>query len=122
MRRLTAILLLLQFLLVAGTPLLAAGAESSLPACCRRDGKHHCMGHMPEGLQIGTSLRASNSKCPAFPKIATASNSCYGDPGGSQEFYALLITRPATYVRVESSYRICWRRSRQKRGPPALFS
>jgi hypothetical protein len=51
---------------------LVADAESNLPVCCHRDGKHHCMGHMPAELQKGTSLRAADNRCPGFPKIATA--------------------------------------------------
>jgi hypothetical protein len=47
-RRLLAISLLLLFSFPLVSPLLALSAnpETNLPACCRRDGKHHCQMNM----------------------------------------------------------------------------
>ena len=45
---------------------LAASADSA-PACCRRNGKHHCMSAM-SGTAVSTDngpvLRSQSSKCP----------------------------------------------------------
>jgi hypothetical protein len=123
MRQLTAILSLLQFLLLAGAPLLAADTESNLPACCRRSGKHHCMGRMPAMLNEGASLRAANTNCPAFPKLATAPNcSRFAVPGTSNEPNGIESTQPSILGQIDNSYHICWSRIKQKRGPPTQLS
>jgi hypothetical protein len=78
MRRALAILLALFFSL---GPLAAAlGAEngSRLPACCRRDGKHHCA--MSEQAMAGALATALGSElvfsapahCPFYPHVAAA--------------------------------------------------
>jgi hypothetical protein len=111
----------LQFLLSAGVPLLASNPQENLPACCRRDGKHHCTGHIVAGVHDGNAVRVVNAKCPVFPKAAvTSCHTQEAAPGTSQAFYAAVVAHPAIHVQTESSYRICWSRSQQKRGPPAL--
>jgi hypothetical protein len=45
MRRSVAILLALMFSWILILPAFAGSAESNLRACCRKDGKHHCMMH-----------------------------------------------------------------------------
>src|SRR5689334_11727891 len=42
MRRTLALLLIALFSLSLLTPLFAADERQELPACCRRDGQHHC--------------------------------------------------------------------------------
>ena len=82
MRRIPAIVLLLvAFSLSLISPLLLAGQQKELPACCRRDGKHHCgkqMGQPPaDGVQIGAL-----STCPLFPngKVTPAPNQTGATP------------------------------------------
>jgi len=43
MRRAVALALLVLFSWMLIAPLFAPDAEASLPPCCRRHGKHHCM-------------------------------------------------------------------------------
>jgi hypothetical protein len=73
MRRAISILLVLFFSLGPLTAILRADDESSLPACCRRHGKHHCA--MSEPSAVAAMLAASGavpvaaapSRCPYFP-------------------------------------------------------
>jgi len=123
MRRLATIALLLHILLPTGAAFLARNGQEDLPPCCRRDGKHHCMmmDRAPEGLASGPVVKAASVKCPLFPRGAMVSEKGpYLVPAVSQSYYAAVVTHPALYAQVESSYRICWSRSHQKRGPPAV--
>jgi hypothetical protein len=65
MRRSVIILLLLA---IAGTPFVPMLAASSqvLPACCRRDGTHHCM-----AASSGDGFKAAASACPYRRSPAT---------------------------------------------------
>jgi len=75
MRRLLASLLLVLISLSLVSPVLASAAQSDVPACCLRNGKHHCeMGaeistHGKPGLRThcpfqtqGSLLAANNQK------------------------------------------------------------
>jgi len=68
MRRSTAIsqvVLLLAFYLVP----LVAGSSAMLPACCRRDGAHHC--GMQQSASSGQGVFSSGTECPYhLPAIA----------------------------------------------------
>src|SRR5262245_26561086 len=52
-------------------PFLAVSTRTDFPACCRRNGKHHCavseMALAPESSG-GVSLTAVQPKCPLYPK------------------------------------------------------
>lgn len=69
MRRLLSLVLLAAFGLPAVAPALALGqdTESSLPACCRRHGVHHCSMQRPP-----SSVPAFSERCPSFPQPSTA--------------------------------------------------
>jgi hypothetical protein len=79
MKTATAILALLLLGLPSVAPLLAQNAEAALPACCRRDGKHHCT-MLTIQLSPANSSRPAISrvdpKCPLFPRtvMLTAHN------------------------------------------------
>jgi hypothetical protein len=47
-RRAIAFSLMVLFSLTLIAPLFAPDADANLPACCRRNGKHHCMMRMME--------------------------------------------------------------------------
>jgi hypothetical protein len=57
------VMVLVSFPLIA--PLLLANAASGLPACCLRNGKHHCTLAV---VDASPSLGANQPKCPLFPK------------------------------------------------------
>jgi hypothetical protein len=57
------------FLLPLFLPFFNLGSESSLPACCRRDGKHHCAMSVPlrqvlPGTSSGPVARTAIPACP----------------------------------------------------------
>lgn len=73
MRRLVSILLLLLLSMPAALPVLAgtvrvsAGDDASLPACCRRDGAHHCAMSMAAKRRMAARVRtltAPDTPCP----------------------------------------------------------
>ncbi len=130
MARRTSILtfaLLLQLLLPLVSPLFALGGDddASLPACCRRNGAHHC------------AMRMQRQALPAngAPQVDTPYHGCpflpHAVPAGvhSMQLFspmdsaALLppATHPASAPQAESQRRIAAERARYKRGPPSLL-
>jgi hypothetical protein len=124
LRKFLSILLLAGFGLPLVSPLLALGATSNagLPACCRRNGKHHCVVSMTERSKIlahGTQISGPIEKCPYCPTAVAVTHHDLLAIGKSESVFASLVTRPAGRVQTESKWRISRDRSRQKRGPPA---
>jgi hypothetical protein len=122
MQRVIAILLLVLFCSLAGEPLFAAssGGESNLPACCRRDGKHHCaMGMTRETESSERHISTIGEKCPCCPASAAAIHDQPFSAPPSMVFYAALVSHPSSQVQTRAQARISFDRSRQKRGPPA---
>lgn len=125
-RNTVAILLLFAFCPLWSAPLFAASSDSvsNLPACCRRNGKHHCMMRMMRERELsrqpGRHLSAPFEKCPFFPKgllpAKTQGHVVALLLGGM--FCAGLLRHPACTAQVETQYRISFDHSRQKRGPP----
>jgi len=70
LRKLVAIGLL-ALLGVAFFPYLVAGlsaTETKLPACCRKQGRHHCMGDMlHQDASSKTSVAGTPERCPYYP-------------------------------------------------------
>jgi hypothetical protein len=127
LRRFLAIALLAVFGLPFVSPLFALGATSDtgLPACCRRNGKHHCMMSADEGATLSSDTQAFDAppqQCPYYPaSIAIVHGDLFALPA-AQAVYAGLITHPAVVAQTESKLRISRTRSRQKRGPPSSLS
>jgi hypothetical protein len=119
MRRFPAIVLVAIFGFSVIGPALVVDRGTNLPACCRRDGKHRC-------ASIETSdagLRVTSPRCAEFPKSgAFPLHSETALPGGSQLIFGALLQYPAVAAQAAAGYRISFSRSRQKRGPPSLFS
>lgn len=124
MRRLLAISLVLLFGLPLVLPLFALGdtAESKLPACCRKNGAHHCAMTMEalEALMQGQHLMAAPSKCPMFPKAVgpTAHQSLTFDQAAV--LYAEVVSHPALHRQTEAWARVALEGARFRRGPPAV--
>jgi hypothetical protein len=98
-------------------PLFVASTASGLPACCLRNGKHHCA--LATG-DANPSLRARQAKCPLFPKaeavpvfskIAVFS---VAPAASAPQLSGAAIARPDGRV-----VPIILRDSVRKRGPPA---
>lgn len=119
MRRALSSILLAVFSFPLISPMLA-GADSDLPACCRRDGKHHCaMTGMAEAAS-GIAIQAIQPKCPLFPK-AGAFAPCFhtGLPGQAAQLNPPPVLLTAHRKTNQNLRRMADNRSAQKRGPPS---
>jgi len=111
---------------VIGFSLIAPGvlldAQSDLPACCRRNGAHHCIGNMDEAASSsGLSVQAVRQTCPSFV-IAAPAFANLAPPKPSAAVFAALLSHPSIQFQTEARYRVSFSRSHQKRGPPAILS
>lgn len=99
---------------------LYAPAENKLPACCRRDGKHHCaMMAASSEPSSETQLRAEPAACPFRSQASTAAFAIAYLPTTSSIYFAGLESHPAIHEQTQAAYRVSETRSHQKRGPPA---
>jgi hypothetical protein len=127
-RRFLSILLLALFGLPAVAPLfsLQASAASSLPACCRKNGQHHCaMSPAERALLEGhpdayPGLWGRGERCPYAPSTAPRVRAEALSVPVAQAVFAELASHPAVVAQTESKRRIARDRARQKRGPPAI--
>ncbi len=128
MRRLIAITLLLFVGLPLLSPLFAASATNNtlLPACCRRNGTHHCAMLMQHGLDNDDGkahLDAEHSQCPFYPASISYSSAHFDPPLFEEAAEVSLPVGLAEIVaQTEARYRISFDRARQKRGPPGTLS
>jgi hypothetical protein len=120
MRRSIAIALTMLFGWLLLVPAIAAVGESTVPACCRKSGKHHCMTHS-HANSTGTSVASLRDKCPCVPQATVATHVEFSAPSSSQVIYAGLLAHPAVAPQTEAGFRVSHSRARQKRGPPAFF-
>jgi hypothetical protein len=123
MRRAIAIFLLLIFGSFLSAPSLAASSDpyGNLPACCRRNGKHHCMMRMMQSDPKAEQVSAPPQKCPFFPhtRLVIQVRSHALTPRPPVACYAALQSHPACHAQSEAQRCIAFDRSCQKRGPPA---
>jgi hypothetical protein len=122
-RRLITISLLLFFLLPIVSPLFAAMPdEANLPACCRRNGKHHCM--MTAATQSAANQAprlqsvTMHEKCPCAFLLAQSPAHLNFTHDEAEVIYAGVVSHPACQAQTEARRRISFDRSRHKRGPP----
>ena len=117
-----ALLLAFGYSLIAPA-LLALTAESNLPACCRRDGKHHCsMDQKAFAVSTGPSVRAI-SGCPLFPAGKSAPSARQTDAAlPAAAFSSPVVEWPAEASQTASLLRPAFERTSPKRGPPSLIS
>lgn len=119
MRRAIAISLMMLFSWTLIAPISVPDNQASLPACCRKNGKHHCamriMGLLA-GSQSGFTTVAE--KCPCYPLNAGSTNSPQYQVKPAGTFYAEFVSYPALALQSEALYCISSLRSHQKRGPP----
>jgi hypothetical protein len=123
MRRALAATLVVIFSLPLIAPLLASTpAESQLPACCRRNGKHHCAMSMEMG-NLPSHYRTVSEKCPFSPLAHTPLMRPHAFNSVSAPVASRQAAGPAAIVRAaEAGYRISVDRARHKRGPPRLLA
>lgn len=139
MRRFLAITILLLLGLPMVSPLFALeGDAANLPACCRRDGMHHCMmagmmmaGMMSAGSSAGASAAPDTGT--SQPTVAIVTAPCpygpQGMPGAvhrdwtldtASAVFAGLVAHPAGSPQTESLRRLASLRARHQRGPPVV--
>jgi hypothetical protein len=118
--RVIAAALLSLFSASLALPLIAPDLRPALPACCRRDGKHHCA-MMDMALGDDGEEHFLPSRCPSYPTHSvTAHFEEVSTAPPVQAFVSYLPAAPAPNAQGEVLYRISHHRSRQERGPPSL--
>jgi hypothetical protein len=129
MRRVPAILLVFVFSFSLIASALFVDAASNLPACCRRDGKHHCgvtdrdMADTAQTPASGLAADARHAKCPLFPNGgAVLPQSGAALLTASQPAGVSIASQMVTAAQGDAGYRISFNCSHQKRGPPSLLS
>ena len=126
LRRLVAIALLAVFGLPFAQSLFALTPKSdaNLPACCRRNGKHHCMMSMAERREMSSNkpqFAPPVEKCPYCPAALTLGHQT--NPfsiATGQIVFLSSVGQSSVVAQTESKRRISRDRSRQKRGPPTF--
>ena len=131
MRRILSILLLLALGLGPAVPAGALASslrsgwtgkvdESRIPACCRRNGKHHCSMSAEQfaGLSGETTV-AATSTCPCIPRAlaSTAPQLSALTQAAPTTFY--LRAKFQTQWALDSAPHMSNRRDWPRRGPPA---
>ena len=125
MRRSLSILLILFVGLPLISPLLALSPDiaSLLPACCRRQGAHHCASMMDQSHATALAqkhhLTAPMDCCPSYPKAISQSQHQDLSFNTAALLFAQVVSHPAMHQQTEARARIALDGARQKRGPPA---
>lgn len=123
MRRILASLLLVLFgfsLIAPAT--FASNADAKLPACCRRDGKHHCS-MTASRAELPSGPAAQAAKCASFPSAtALPASQVAAAPGVVRALFTGFVAHSVPGARTESLSRISYSQAGQKRGPPAFAS
>jgi hypothetical protein len=117
-RRIIPILLvaIFSFALIAPA-VFAADAESNLPACCRRDGAHHCA---MNASSAGTSLLTP--RCPAFPASKNGPiTQTVSAASVARVLHGGLVSHSTSRPQTDALLQISYNRAGQKRGPPTLL-
>jgi hypothetical protein len=121
-RRILSLVLLFTFgfPLVAPALALSQTADSNLPACCRRNGAHHCMMSTEQtaALLNGNHFTSIRSKCPFCPTTSPTSQHNQLGFQAIDSRLSNLIAYPAKYSQVEARARATEIAVRQSRGPP----
>jgi hypothetical protein len=119
--------LLAFFLLPLFIPIFNLGAEPSLPACCRRDGKHHCamsarFRHPVLGASSEALLSSTIPSCPyrLHWLMAPASRVLFAP--SLPVFAAPAVSYSALGLEATLLARLSDFRSHRKRGPPSLLA
>ena len=129
-RRVLSILLFWATLFPIVAPALPTGAlgKSTLPACCRRGGKHHCE-MSPEARALlmhedngSARISAKPEQCPYRQRSLAASHLQTLTSGAAPTHATCSLHEPSAAAQAECLLRISFDRSRQKRGPPSLLA
>ena len=122
MQKLLSLVLLAILGLTLAAPALTGGqsSESTLPACCRRAGLHHCAMHHNAPSPAGPRLATLSAHCPFAPAAAPTALLAHWSTAPGTRTLPLLLTLLIGLAQTESLRRIARDRARGKRGPPSL--
>jgi hypothetical protein len=123
MRRASAMLLvgLFSFSLISPS-VFASDADSKLPACCRRDGKHHCA-RMATESESSSGPAVQAGRCSFFPTVqGVPAGRTVALAGIFQSGFEPLVRHGASGHQTESLCQSSYSRAGQKRGPPTFHS
>jgi hypothetical protein len=105
-------------------PLVPSPQFETVPACCRRDGKHHCMKMASSRRDISeraaASISPAQTKCPLFPQALPWPMRVPVALRAVSAVFAEVVARPAVPPHTQNQCRVSLIRSHQKRGPPAV--
>jgi len=123
MRRFVASLVLSVMAWSFVAPMASALTGTDVPACCRRDGKHHCMAGMSGMSATSTdgpfSFRSSSSVCPYRSRIAAPAGLAHPQSPVDSTLQPPLATVIAIVDCVSFESRLTT--SNSQRGPPAFY-
>ncbi len=122
MRRISAVLLLVLFGVSLLAPAFASEADSNLPACCRRAGKHHCSMAARSGSPQNGPGFAANTVCPLYGQTSAMQSEpllTFGPHAVSFQIPQIVYAGGATRSQPDlSAFRA---KAHLQRGPP-LFN
>ncbi|WP_325387331.1 hypothetical protein [Edaphobacter sp.] len=125
-RRLLALSLLLLFSFPLVSPLLAlsTNSDANLPACCRRNGVHHCQmkAQRPDASAHQLTVSTISTKCPFYPRPATLVRHNDARLHAGTRLLAESINHSTVKAPPCAHVRIALDTAWQKRGPPAYLS
>ena len=107
------------------SPLIALSSsdpEQNLPACCRRDGHHHCT-MMDQALRSASNSTQTHQvfeRCPFYPHAAAVSEFFFNAvpfPSGLHDVQ--IEIQIAAHSQTDAHYRLSLDHSRWNRGPPS---
>ncbi|MGA2888275.1 MAG: hypothetical protein ABSE51_09515 [Terracidiphilus sp.] len=129
MKRWLSILLILLFWLGPLAANLPASQESRLPACCRRNGAHHCTGStsiasgmavpMDEAASNSTPVIAAPTHCPLFPDYTAIPTKAGHALTASEVGPPVLLEQHHSPATGRAAARLSQIRAHAGRAPPA---
>lgn len=120
MRRLSALSLIAAISFLLAVPMLSVPTENRLPACCRRDGKHHCsMESEQRSANSGPLLKPTAKRCSQYPLSSPGSTTgAVGLAEGQVVAHAVAGKQIAKLSLIENSSHLLAEFAHPKRGPP----
>jgi hypothetical protein len=120
MRRIWATLLAAVFSFsLLGPDVFVPTGDQKLPACCRKNGKHHCAAASDQGHTSGPSLRAGRCSLFAADQSLPPLHPV-GPPKAGRTIVATIPSYRAPRPQTEKLGGLLFDRTGQKRGPPSL--
>ena len=125
MKRILSTLLILTFGLGPLAEALPASAESSLPACCRRHGAHHCAMSAEKAAKAAQESSSSTpvlnapSHCPYYPGSMAASTTPAFAMVASAAGPPVLLAQAHSPAASRAAARLSQIRTRAGRAPPS---